>query len=534
MREVKLKNYQYWRGKNIFFCDGKIMCGPTSYKRYIFIFLLIILPTIIEIIFVTFSFNSLIIALILTIIELISLAIIIYLFLNICTKNPGYLLRNESYFQVRETKIKSKKVVQSNIRGFIKRIKFCETCMVYRPPKTSHCKYCDSCVEEFDHHCFWIGNCVGKNNYHDFFIFLINLLIFDFLKFTISIITGIYLICNRNKKNKLINNFYIHIIFAGIILIYSIIFGVFLIVLYKYHVKLVFEGITTYEDIKKTYVNQGDYFFITKNNLYGNNKDRLCNTIFQNNNEKNKKDFFQPDEYYTRKIFPELKSINNKEESCINNISNNNSIVQHPIIQKDKKVNKNNHSKEYNLIRSDSNIQNSVAILSTKEFIPSQNRNKSNNNKIYLNMGKAELVSNNISTNFTPHSKQVNSQLYNNNYLINRNFIPNNIISNYVESETNYEAVTSIRTKETNNNNKNRIKPIPLNLKSITNSNYIPSESGGFTDDDLNNNQNVIEIVTSVRTKTSQEESHSNFEVNLDKITEIKDFESNITDQINF
>lgn len=41
-------------------------------------------------------------------------------------------------------------------------------------------------------------------------------------------------------------------------------------------------------------------------------------------------------------------------------------------------------------------------------------------------------------------------------------------------------------------------------------------------------------MVTSVRTKTSQEESHSNFEVNLEKINEITELESNVTDQINF
>ena len=525
MREIKLKNYQYWRGKNEFFCEVKIMCGPTSYKRYVFIFLLIILPTILEIIFVTLSFNSLIIALILTIIEFISLFIIIYLFFNICTKNPGYLLRNESYFHVRETKIKNKKIVQSNICGFIKKIKFCETCILYRPPKTSHCKYCDSCVEKFDHHCFWIGNCVGKNNYHDFFIFLISLLIFDFLKFIISIITGIYLICNRNKKNTLINNFYIHIIFTGIIFVYSIIFGVFLIVLYKYHVKLVFEGITTYEDIKKTYANQGDYFFITKNNLYGSKYDRLYNTIFQNNIEKNKKDFFQPSEYYTRKNLPVFKSFYDKEEACNNKGDNNN--IKNEIIQNDKKTNKFSHSNEYNIIRNDSNIQNSVTLLSTKKLFPSQNKN----NQIYLNTEDAELVNNNINTNISSQTKKKSNQLYNNNYLYNINHILNNKVSNY-ESETNYEAVTSIRTKETKNNNKTRIKPIPLNLKSITNSNYIPSENCFTNDDDLNNNQNVIEIVTSVRTKTSQDESHSNFEVNLDKINEIKDLESNITDQI--
>lgn len=532
MREIKLKNYQYWRGKNEFFCDGKIMCGPTSYKRYIFIFILIILPTIIEIIFVTLSYKSIVIALILSLIEIISLIIILILFWNICTKNPGYLLRNESYFHSTETKIKSKKVVLVNIGGFMKKIKFCETCILYRPPKTSHCKYCDSCVEKFDHHCFWIGNCVGKNNYHDFFIFLINLLIFDFLKFVISIITGIYLICNRHKKNLLINCFYLHIIFCGIILVYSIVFGVFLIILYKYHVRLVFKGITTYEDIKKTYVNQGDYFYIRKNNLYGNNCDRLYNAMCQNNFQKNKKDFFQPNEYYTRVILPRLKNYNNnKDETCNNNKNNNN--IQTAIVKNDKKSKISSNEKYYDLIRNDSNLQNSVAFLSTKELFPSKNNNI-NNNQIYLTTEESELVDNTKMNNNFTSIKKPNIQLHNNNILSNKKIT--NINSNNIESETNYEAVTSIRTQETKDNIKNWIKPIPLNLQSIiSNSNYIPSVSGFSNIDDLNNNNpNVIEMVASVRTKTSQEESHSNFEVNLEKINEIKELESNITDEINF
>ncbi len=69
MREIKLKNYQYWRGKNAFFCDGYIMCGPSSYKRYLFIFLLIILPTILEILFVTLSYSSILVSLLLSLFE---------------------------------------------------------------------------------------------------------------------------------------------------------------------------------------------------------------------------------------------------------------------------------------------------------------------------------------------------------------------------------------------------------------------------------------------------------------------------------
>ena len=505
MREINLKNYQYWRGKNAFFCDGHIMCGPSSYKRYIFIILLIIIPTILEILFVTLSYSSILVSLLLSLFEFLVFSIIIYLFLKISTKNPGYLLRNESYFNSKETKIKSKKIIHSNVRGFLKKIKFCETCMVYRPPKASHCRYCDSCVMKFDHHCFWIGNCVGKSNYHDFFIFLTSLIIFDCFKFVISIITGIYLVLNKDKKNSVINNFYLHLIFCIIIFIYSIIFFVFLFMLYKYHIKLIFKGITTYEDIKKTYINQGDFFFLTENKIEEDKYDRYKKVLCQNNLETKRKEFFQPNEIYVRKIMPVLINDNKCEEQNNNNSTN--------YVGKDINNIKKQEIDKYNLIRNDSNYQSSVAFLSEKGLYPIQNTKSENN--IYLNTEENLLnKNNNINTNI------------NNNNLIRNKIISikpsNSKTNNIVESEYNYEAVSSIHTQESKDCNK--IKPIPLNLKGIVNKN-IPSETVLSNDD---NSQNIIEIATSVRTKTSQGES--NYEVNFDKMNEVKEIESHITE----
>ncbi|KAK9713299.1 hypothetical protein RND81_06G018000 [Saponaria officinalis] len=181
--------YQAWRGSNIFLCKGRLIFGPDAQYVILLVFLLVA-PAVIFCTFVArnllhrfSSYNAGYAVLAVTIIFTVYVLVLL-----LCTssRDPGIIPRNshppEEEFRIETAfaegdgrptpRLQFPRTREVIVNGVPVKVKYCDTCMLYRPPRCSHCSICNNCVEKFDHHCPWLGQCIALRNYRFYFMLI--------------------------------------------------------------------------------------------------------------------------------------------------------------------------------------------------------------------------------------------------------------------------------------------------------------------------------------------------------------------------
>ena len=188
------------------------------------------------------------------------LYIITIIFLLIASfTDPGIVRR----YYLTKSIIENRKDIMINQLGYIRNYRYCGTCSIIRPSRSTHCADCNNCVERFDHHCPWIGNCAGKRNYKYFFIFLICLNVLTVFIGVFSIVhiaKYVHYRVNDEQYNDWNNNDIGTVslnscITSMFVIIYCGLSMIFTTHLLYYHALLVMDNLTTKEELKKFFVN---------------------------------------------------------------------------------------------------------------------------------------------------------------------------------------------------------------------------------------------------------------------------------------
>lgn len=263
-RARNLRVYQAWKGNNIFCLGGRLVFGPDVRSLFLTI-LLIMIPVVLFSAFVSRrlieDFQHQLGDYIVVICAVLTAYVIILLFLT-SARDPGIIPRNLHPpedegssisadwpgSQVSGPSLPPTKDVMVN--GMVVKVKYCQTCMLYRSPRCSHCSICNNCVERFDHHCPWVGQCIGKRNYRFFFMFVSS---------TTILCLYVLAFCWVNIRKIMdtdhcdIWRAFLKSPVSGILVLYTFICAWFVGGLTAFHLYLICTNQTTYENFRYRY-----------------------------------------------------------------------------------------------------------------------------------------------------------------------------------------------------------------------------------------------------------------------------------------
>uniref|UniRef100_A0A0D9XSP4 S-acyltransferase n=1 Tax=Leersia perrieri TaxID=77586 RepID=A0A0D9XSP4_9ORYZ len=262
--------YQVWRGRNRFLCGGRLIFGPDA-SSIVLTVSLIMTPLALFVAFVSFRLAALIGKPLGQLVPAAAIAVgafdVIVLVLT-SGRDPGIIPRNlrppEPDYAVDGVASPASVVTGASglsspsrpptrdvyVNGVVVKVKYCHTCLLYRPPRCSHCSVCNNCVERFDHHCPWVGQCIGKRNYRFFFMFISSttflcLYVFGFCWANLLLIARQYS-CSIGRA-------VVESPVSGFLIVYTFVTAWFVGGLTAFHSYLVCTNQTTYENFRYRY-----------------------------------------------------------------------------------------------------------------------------------------------------------------------------------------------------------------------------------------------------------------------------------------